>query len=116
MTKVTGHRYGKARVRVMKILREGAVHTLKDIEARALLRGDFVSSYTSGDNSKVVATDTIKNTVNVLAKKNLGHEIEQFAITLGKHFLSKYAQVQKAEIEIAERKWERMTVDGKPHP
>ena len=116
MTKVIDHRYGKARVRVMKILRDGATHTLKDIEVRALLQGDFVSSYTSGDNSKVVATDTIKNTVNVLAKEHLGHEIEQFAITLGKHFLSKYPQVQQAEIEIAERKWERMNINGKPHP
>jgi urate oxidase len=100
----------------MKILREGATHILKDIEVRALLRGDFVSSYTSGDNSKVVATDTTKNTVNVLAKKHLEHEIERFALTLGKHFVSKYAQVQQAEIEIAARKWERMTVDERPHP
>ncbi len=116
MTKVTEHRYGKARVRVMKILREDAVHTLKDIDVRALLRGDFVSSYTSGDNSKVVATDTIKNTINVLAKEYLGYEIERFAIRLGEHFVSKYPQVRRAEIEIAERRWERMTIDDKPHP
>jgi urate oxidase len=64
----------------------------------------------------VVATDTIKNTINVLAKKHLAHEIERFAVTLGQHFVSKYAQVEQAEIEIAERKWERMTIDGKPHP
>src|SRR5438045_9676812 len=107
MKKVSGHRYGKARVRVMKILREDAVRTLKDVDVRVFLRGDFVSSYTSGDNSKVVATDTMKNTVNVLAKEHLGHEIERFALALGKHFVSKYGQVQQAEIEIAERRWER---------
>ena len=54
MAKLTGHRYGKARVRVMKILRDGPVHTLKDLEVTAYLKGDFASSYTSGDNSKVV--------------------------------------------------------------
>ncbi len=116
MTKVIDHRYGKGRVRVLKILRDGATHTLKDIEVRALLRGDFLSSYTSGDNSKVVATDTIKNTVNVLAKQHLEHEIERFAITLGQHFVSKYAQVHQAEIEISERSWERMAIDGQAHP
>lgn len=116
MTKVLEHRYGKARARVMKILREDATHTLKDIEVRALLQGDFVSSYTSGDNSKVVATDTIKNTVNVLAKQHLAEEIEPFAIALGQHFLSRYPQVRTAEIEITERKWERMRINGKPHP
>jgi len=116
MTKVIEHRYGKARVRVMKVLREGPVHTLKDIEVVALLQGDFASSYTSGDNTKVVATDTIKNTVNVFAKQHLGHEIERFAVTLGQHFVSQYPQVRKAEIEVLERRWERMAVEGKPHP
>jgi len=116
MTKVIEQRYGKARVRVLKVLREGAVHTLKDIEVAAILQGDFASSYTSGDNSKVVPTDTIKNTINVFAQQHLVHEIERFAITLGAHFVARYPQVQKARIEISERKWERMTVDGQPHP
>ncbi len=74
MAKVINNRYGKARVRVLKVLREEGRHVLKDINVRALLRGDLVSSYTGGDNTKVVPTDTIKNTVNVFAKQHLGHE------------------------------------------
>ena len=116
MAKLTGHRYGKARVRVMKILREGPVHTLKDLEVAAFLKGDFASSYTAGDNTKVVATDTIKNTINVFARQHLGPEIERFALVLGEHFLTRYAQVHESEIQISERRWERLTVDGEPHP
>lgn len=116
MAKLTGHRYGKARVRVMKILREGPVHTLKDLEVAAHLSGDFASSYTSGDNTKVVATDTIKNTINVFAKQHLGEEIERFGLILGEHFLTRYEQVHEAEIQISERRWDRLSVDGKPHP
>jgi len=116
MAKLTGHRYGKARVRVMKILREGPVHTLKDIEVAAYLKGDFASSYTSGDNSKVVATDTIKNTINVFAKQYLGEEIERFGLVLGEHFLTRYEQVHEAEIQILERPWKRLAVNGEPHP
>jgi urate oxidase len=116
MAKLTGHRYGKARVRVMKILREGPVHTLKDVEVAAYLKGDFASSYTSGDNSKVVATDTIKNTINVFAKQHLGEEIERFGLILGEHFLTRYEQVREAEIQILERPWKRLTVNGEPHP
>jgi urate oxidase len=116
MAKLTGHRYGKARVRVMKILREEPVHTLKDLEVAAFLKGDFASSYTSGDNTKVVATDTIKNTINVFARQHLGPEIERFALILGEHFLTRYEQVQESDIQISERQWERLTVDGKPHP
>ena len=116
MPKLVSHRYGKARVRVLKILRKGATHTIKDIEAAALLKGEFESSYTAGDNSKVVPTDTIKNTINVLAKENLGDEIERFAICLAEHFLKKYPQVHSAEIDIAERDWRRMEIAGRPHP
>jgi len=116
MAKLTGHRYGKARVRVMKILRDGPVHTLKDLDVAAHLQGDFASSYTSGDNSKVVATDTIKNTINVFAKQHLGEEVERFGLILGEHFLTRYEQVEEAEIQILERPWKRLTVSGEPHP
>src|SRR6266404_6959363 len=116
MAKLTAHRYGKARVRVMKILREGPVHTLKDLEVAAYLKGDFASSYTSGDNSKVVATDTIKNTINVFTRQHLGEEIQRFGLILGEHFVTRYEQVQEAEIQISERSWERLTVEGAPHP
>jgi urate oxidase len=98
--KLLSNRYGKARVRVMKILREGATHTIKEIDVAALLTGDFAASYTSADNSKVVATDTIKNTVNVLAKQHLDARIERFGLSLGQHFLARYPQVESASSEI----------------
>lgn len=116
MPKLIAHRYGKARVRLLKILHDGAVHRIKDLQVAALLEGDFAASYTSGDNSKVVPTDTIKNTVNVLAKQQLGDELEQFAILLGDHFLERYAQVEQARIDISVHEWRRMKIDGKPHP
>ncbi|MEY2563159.1 MAG: urate oxidase [Verrucomicrobiota bacterium] len=115
MAKLTGFHYGKARVRVMKILRDGPTHTLKDLNVAAYLKGDFASSYTSGDNSKVVATDTIKNTINVFARQHLGEEIERFGLSLGEHFVTRYPQVASSEIQISERRWERLTVDGRPH-
>src|SRR3712207_7333774 len=100
--KLVSNRYGKARVRVLKIVRDGATHTIKEIDVKAMLEGDFAASYTSADNSKVVATDTIKNTVNVLAKEHLGEEIERFGVSLGEHFLQRYEQVESATAEILE--------------
>ena len=114
--KLHSHRYGKARVRVLKILRSDEKHTIREIDVTALLEGDFAASYTDEDNSKVVPTDTIKNTVNVFAKEHLGEEIERFAATLGEHFLKRYEQVRSAEITILERDWQRMRLQGKPHP
>ena len=114
--KLVAHQYGKSRVRVMKILREGATHTIKELNVSVALTGDFESSYTAGDNSLVVATDTMKNTVNVLAHRHLGPETEKFAVLLAEHFPAKYPQVKTARVEISERGWERMTVGGSPHP
>src|SRR5881394_3049199 len=116
MAKLTGHQYGKARVRVLKVLRDGPEHTLKDVDVAARLKGDFESSYTSGDNTKVVPTDTIKNTINVFARQHLGAEIERFALILGEHFVTRYEQVDEAEIQVSERPWKRLTVNGEPHP
>jgi urate oxidase len=64
----------------------------------------------------VVATDTIKNTINIFAQQHLGEEIERFGLILGEHFLTRYDQVREAEIEIMERPWKRLTVNGEPHP
>ncbi|MEY2539409.1 MAG: urate oxidase [Verrucomicrobiota bacterium] len=116
MPKLIAHRYGKARVRVVKILRGDIVHRIKDIAVDVLLEGDFETSYTSGDNSKVVPTDTIKNTINVLAKEHLGAEIEEFAVFASEHFVKRYPQVNRAQVEIAERNWRRLEIEGKAHP
>ncbi|MGI8819761.1 MAG: factor-independent urate hydroxylase [Chthoniobacterales bacterium] len=113
--KLLSNRYGKARVRVMKILRDGPMHTVTEIDAAVLLTGDFAGAYTSADNSKVVATDTIKNTVNVLAQEHLGAETERFGLTLTQHFLARYEQVESASAEIFTKDWQRMQVDGQPH-
>jgi urate oxidase len=115
MAKLIEQRYGKEQVRILKILRNGPRHTVREIEVSALLAGDFDRSYTAGDNAKVVLTDTIKNTINVLAKEQLGAEVEPFALMVGQHFVANYEQVKKATVEIRERRWERMTIDGAPH-
>ena len=114
--KLVDHQYGKSRVRVLKVLRDGERHTLKELDVSVRLSGDFDSSYTAGDNSRVILTDTMKNTVNVLAKDALGRETERFAATLARHFLTHYRQVHRVSVATWERRWERLSVDGAPHP
>jgi urate oxidase len=35
---------------------------------------------------------------------------------LGEHFVNRYEQVEEAEIEVSERHWKRLRVNGEPHP
>lgn len=115
MAKLHSQSYGKSRVRILKVLREGETHTVKELEVSVMLDGDFESSYTSADNRLVVPTDTVKNTVNVLAMRRLGVETERFTLLLAQHFLEKYSQVKKVIATTSERVWDRLSVGGAPH-
>src|SRR5205085_12202520 len=46
----------------------------------------------------------------------LGPDIEQFAATIADHFLGRYQQVDRVNVEIEERSWDRMDAGGTPHP
>lgn len=114
--KLVSQNYGKARVRLCKVLRDGPVHSVKELTVRIALEGEFAASYQSGDNSCIVPTDSMKNAINVLAYHHLGVDNEPFALAVADHFLNRYAQVTKAVVEIEERSWSRLVVGGAPHP
>jgi len=113
--KLIQHQYGKAHVRVMKVTRNGRQHSLKELDVEVGLSGDFDASYTKADNRLVVATDSMKNTVNIFAKKKLDGENEEFGVILAGHFLKTYSQVKRVEINLSERCWSRIQTGGKPH-
>ncbi|HEY9777539.1 MAG TPA: urate oxidase [Planktothrix sp.] len=108
--------YGKSRVRLTKVNRHKDRHDLKEMIVDIQLEGDFSVAFTEGDNGPLVATDSMKNTVYVLAKQNPVDSIEEFAMTLAQHFVKTYKQVESATVHIAEELWHRIEVDGKPHP
>jgi urate oxidase len=113
--KLISHNYGKAKVRVLKVFRAGKIHSIKELDVQVMLQGNFDASYTKSDNRLVVATDSIKNTVNVFAKQKLGAETETFGVALGEHFLKTYKHVSRVEVRLTEHCWNRISIGGKPH-
>jgi urate oxidase len=112
MAKLGANRYGKSRVRLSRITRNGDKHEFNEWTVHVMLYGDFETSYTEADNSKVLPTDTMKNTVYFVARGSKAATIEAFAMELGDYFLNNNAQVSKASIVVEEKAWERMMVDG----
>ena len=113
---LTHNAYGKSAVRLTKVVRDrGPTHELFEIDAAVELEGDFAAAYSAGDNRQVIATDTIKNTVYVVAKENRFDSPEQFAVLLARHFLATYAHVSKVTVTLKQSTWKRVEVDGKPH-
>jgi urate oxidase len=113
--KLIHHHYGKAKIRVLKVMRRGRRHDLKELDVQVMLQGNFDASYAKSDNRLVVATDSIKNTVQVTAKKKLGPETEAFGVLLGEHFLKTYRHVSRVEVSLTEHCWNRISAGGRPH-
>jgi urate oxidase len=108
--------YGKSGIRLVKILRREGRHDFRDLTVAVRLEGDFEAAHVAGDNSAVLPTDTMKNTVYALAKDHFDRDIESFGLVLTEHFVTRNLNVSRARVEISERPWERLTVDGSPHP
>ncbi len=108
--------YGKNAVQLSKIIRHAAYHEFRQITVNVSLKGDFNEAHKDGDNSKILPTDTQKNTVYALAKDHFKTSIEDFALYLANYFVTTQPQVEAATIEIAEQLYHRMLFDGVEHP
>ena len=104
MIEVGPNSYGKSAIRLVKVDRGSAVHRVRDLTIAIALEGDFAASYSEGDNSGVIATDTMKNTAYALAGEHLTGAIEDFGLALGRHFLGE-RQVERVRVSIAEHAW-----------
>lgn len=116
MATLAENRYGKSRVRLVRVRRHADRHDLSEWTVQVLLKGDFATCFELGDNSKILPTDTMKNTVYYLARKSSADSIEDFAKELIDFLLSRNSQVSEAEVVVQEKRWDRVTVSGKPHP
>jgi urate oxidase len=109
------HQYGKAESRLVRIYRDQPRHEIRDLNVTTALRGQFEAAYLAGDQSKVLPTDTQKNTAYAFAKSKGVEAIEQFGLELARHFVTETEPVEGARIEIEEYAWERAIVDGVEH-
>jgi urate oxidase len=112
---LTNFTYGKGLVRVMRVNRESPRHEVRELSVQVMLEGEFAASFTSSDNSKVIATDSIKNIVNILARRYPSLENEVFVERIAAYFLETYTQVSAVTITTSETKWARLNVGGTPH-
>jgi len=108
-------RYGKSRVRLVKVRRARDPHEIVDLTIDVQLEGAFDAVYVEGDNGPCLATDTMKNTVYALARQDAIDHVETFALRLAAHFAGKPA-VSRARISAVEHRWDRLAVEGRPHP
>ncbi|TID14820.1 hypothetical protein CANINC_004491 [Pichia inconspicua] len=110
--------YGKDNVRFLKVKKDKVNPRKQEVleaTVRVLLEGNFDVSYTKADNSPIVPTDTVKNTILVEARRTDVWPIERFAAHLGQHFVNKYSHVSAVSVHIIQHKWTKYEVNGTLH-
>jgi urate oxidase len=112
---LASNRYGKAAIRLVKVVRDPAGHRLRDLTVAIALEGGFDAAHTDGDNSAVIATDTMKNTAYAFAKDHLDVSIEAYGRALAAHFLEA-PQVDIATVNVREHHWSAIDVGDRPAP
>ena len=101
MIELGANRYGKAAIRVVRVGRDTSPNSLHDLTVAVALEGDFTTAHTDGDNSLVVATDTMKNTAYAFAMDHLDGAFDQ---------------VETATVNIRGHDWRPIDVAGSPTP
>lgn len=110
------HCHGKNRVRVLKVVRNSARHSVHEYTMTVRLwSSDYDVHYKEGNNRKLIATDTVRNTTYVVAKTHDYDAPETFATNLAQFFLDKYDFLDKTWVQAEETIWHRVSVDGRPH-
>ncbi|XP_029905744.1 uricase [Myripristis murdjan] len=107
--------YGKNTVKVLYIRREGSQHYIIELKADVQLTLKTRKDYLAGDNSDIIPTDTIKNTVHGLAKLKGIKTIEQFSLDICHHFLTSFNHVLRAKVYMEEAPWRRLEKNGTEH-
>ncbi|WP_216324364.1 factor-independent urate hydroxylase [Deinococcus aestuarii] len=107
--------YGKAEVKLMKVWRDTARHAIRELTVRVAMTGDFDAAHAEGDNTDLVATDTVRNTVYGLAREGFTGSPEAFGKELITHFVKAGPRVTGGFAEFTEFLWERLSVGGEGH-
>jgi urate oxidase len=100
--------YGKSAIRLVKVMRDEGRHELSDVTVDVMLDGDFRAAHDEGDNSALIATDTMRNAVYVLAAKHDVSELETFGRALVEHFVAAGPTVQRAQVRLVAHPWARL--------
>ncbi len=113
--KLVHNTYGKGRVRVLRVSKDGDRRDISELTVKALITGDFARNYTDADNSTAICTDTVKNIVNIVSRENLTAGNELFCKAVADKLLG-YPQCETATVEAYETKWTRLSIHGAEHP
>lgn len=110
------NRYGKAGIHLATVVRGEERHEFSEREIEVRLEGAFDDVHLEGDNATVLPTDTMRSSAYALAFEHPEEGLEAFALRYTSYLLDASPAASRAEAWMSERPWERVVIDGLPHP
>lgn len=109
--------YGKGDVIAYRLHRDGhgpaGVNPVFGANVLLLIYGNaFWPTYTTGDNTDLVATDSMKNFIQRETMNFPGNDLESYVHFLAENFLAKYSQVEGAQVTASEIPFEGIGTTG----
>lgn len=105
--------YGKGDVIAYRLNRDGAEpageNPVFGANVKLLIYGEaFWPTYTTGDNTHLIATDSMKNFIQRETMNFPGYDLESYCEFLAKKFLATYPQVEGAQVSAEEIPYARL--------
>ena len=95
--------YGKGDVTVYRLHRDPEQGAVFGANVTILIYGDaFWPTYTDGDNTSLVATDSMKNFIQRETMNFTGDDLESYCRFIAEKFMNKYPQAEGAQVTAAE--------------
>lgn len=105
--------YGKGDVIAYRLRRNGGPAPVFGANVKILLYGEaFWPTYTTGDNTNLIATDSMKNFVQRETLNFSGDDLEGYCSFLGEKFLAKYPQTEGLQVSATEIPYDAIGENG----
>lgn len=99
--------YGKQQVKLLYVNKDDKFHQITELTVSTGLVLNNDDEYRGTSLKGVIATDTQKNIIYILAKKYGVEGPEVFALRLANFFLAEYPHVVRARVNIVQSAWSR---------
>jgi urate oxidase len=106
--------HGASHLRVLRVLRRGDRHDLRDLTVSIRLEGDFRQPYQSRPPAGAIPPATLETFVHGALRAAGDAEIEAIGLAICRDLFSSYRQLSRVRVEIAEQPWTRPDIGGRP--
>ncbi len=116
MPRITASRHGEAKLRMLRLVRQGDRHDPRSLTVSCEFEGDFSAAFLDGRATGLPPGETIKSLVHSVTREHGAGEVETLGLALCAQILARQPRISLARVEIAEERWQRLEAGGKPQP